>query len=119
MIREICLSSLVRASGKSEKNVIRELGIDRKTWESWLLGEAMPSDEQQNRLAELLCCPVKVINAAVARNRRRRLEYEAKFILLIPDQCKESSPCESGASLLVEIIVSALTAVITTLLLLG
>ena len=111
-VRPIPLSTLLLRSGIPDKQIIRELGIDRKTLKNWIDGKSVPNEEQRFRLARMLNCSVTSINAAVGRSRKKWLDYQERL-------STQTDMHITHTEIIVSIIAGALSSLITTLALLG
>lgn len=113
---DLCLSFLVEKSGKSLKEVIRLLGINRRTWDNWLWGISVPNGCQRQRLAEILGVSAGTITRIIARNRAgwERAQRQKRV-----DSCEQGNRIRCCKIEIIEvavhIAVSVLTSVIVTL----
>lgn len=116
----ICLSGLVAASEIDLKHLLRELKISPRTWNNWLWGISEPTKEQRERMAVLLGCPVSFVDAAISHNRESWKAQQMYVAVPIAAPQAGKGPCRNALmEILLEIAISALTAVFVTLKLQG
>lgn len=79
-------------------------------------GKAEPSACQNERLAELLHCPVETLNKAFAHQREEWSRYlEERPLVIVSRENEKRKKREAWAEIIVSVLASVATALIVTL----